>query len=161
LITGLIPRGFTWVIAERLAVSERVGGSGFQHRRVRREEEISWLVRGAGITDVISLLPATQNVAAYRDAGLAVHKLSLGPEVTVDEAEQVYSLIHKVMAKPSTKVLLHRETIDDSVGGILAGYLVWSGMVEQPVLAVAVVQEILKRPLGPEGRNLVPGAGLP
>ena len=59
------------------------------------------------------------------------------------------------------KVLLHRETIDDAVGGILAGYLVWSGMVEQPVLAVAVVQEILKRPLGPEGRNLVPGAGLP
>ena len=97
--------------------------------------------------------------AAYRDAGLAVHKFSLGQEVTTDDAEQVYALIHKVMAKPSNKVLLHRETIDDAVGGILAGYLVWSGMVEQPVLAVAVVQEILKRPLGPEGRNLVPGAG--
>ena len=42
MVTGLEPRGFTWVIAGRLAVSERVGGHGFQHRRVRREEEIAW-----------------------------------------------------------------------------------------------------------------------
>ena len=33
MITGLKPRGFTWVIADRLAVSERIGGFGFQHRR--------------------------------------------------------------------------------------------------------------------------------
>jgi hypothetical protein len=29
-------------------------------------------------------------------------------------------------------------------------------MVAQPIMAIALVQEILKRPLGPEGRALVP-----
>ena len=42
-LTGLEPRGFRWVIKDRLATSERIGGYGFQHRRVRREEEIIWL----------------------------------------------------------------------------------------------------------------------
>ena len=49
MITGLKPRNFVWVIADRLAVSERIGGNGFQHRRVRRDEEITWLIEEARI----------------------------------------------------------------------------------------------------------------
>ncbi|MCH8985187.1 MAG: hypothetical protein IIB04_01075 [Acidobacteria bacterium] len=55
-MAGLEPRGFTWVIAGKLAVSERIGGYGIQHRRVRREEEIIWLVE-AGITAVLDTSP--------------------------------------------------------------------------------------------------------
>ncbi|MGH8926712.1 MAG: hypothetical protein ACRDWH_00050 [Acidimicrobiia bacterium] len=156
VITGLKPRGFTWVIADRLAVSERIGGYGFQHRKIRREEEISWLKRDAGMTSVITLLPGNQNLQAYRDAGLSVCQVAISAEPSKTEAEQVFKALHKALAEEGARVLLHREVIDDSLGGLLAGYLVWSGMVAQPIMAIALVQEILRRPLGPEGRALVP-----
>ncbi len=156
VITGLKPRGFTWVIADRLAVSERIGGYGFQHRKVRREEEIGWLTREAGITCVITLLAGNQNLQAYREAGLSVFQVGVPPEPTMSDAQRVFKVLHRALGEKGARVLLHREVIDDGLGGILAGYLVWSGMVEQSVLAVALIQEILRRPLGPEGRSLVP-----
>ena len=64
-MTGLKPREFVWVIAGRLAVCERIGGYGFQHRRVRREEEITGLRNEAKITTIVSLLPGNQNVNSY------------------------------------------------------------------------------------------------
>ncbi len=73
-MAGLEPKGFTWVIAGRLAVSERIGGYGFQHRRVRREEEVVWL-QADGVNTVFSLLPGNQNQAAYEAAGLQLHQL--------------------------------------------------------------------------------------
>ena len=81
IMTGLKPRGFTWVIADRLAVSERIGGIGFQHRRVRREEEITWLCEEAGISAVVSLLPGNQNVAAYQEAGLAAFAVPIQGQI--------------------------------------------------------------------------------
>jgi hypothetical protein len=156
VITGLRPRGFTWVITDRLAVSERIGGYGFQHRKIRREEEITWLKRDAGMTSVITLLPGNQNLQAYRDAGLSVCQVAVPSDPSPADAERVFKALHKALAEQGAKVLLHREVIDDNVGGLLAGYLVWSGMVAQPIMAVALVQEILRRPLGPEGRALVP-----
>jgi hypothetical protein len=144
------------VIADRLAVSERIGGYGFQHRKIRREEEITWLKRDAGMTSVITLLPGNQNLQAYRDAGLAVNQVSVPLEPTRADADRVFKALHKALAEVDAKVLIHREIIDDKLGGLLAGYLVWSGMVAQPIMAVALVQEILRRPLGPEGRSLVP-----
>ncbi|MGQ0848666.1 MAG: hypothetical protein ACT4OP_06050 [Actinomycetota bacterium] len=156
VITGLKPRGFTWVIANRLAVSERIGGHGFQHRKIRREEEINWLKRDAGITGVVTLLPGNQNLQAYREAGLAVSQVGVSAEPSNEEALQVFKTLHRALSDSTARVLVHREVIDDDLGGLLAGYLVWSGMVAQPILAVALVEEILKMPLGPEGRALVP-----
>ena len=52
-MTGLKPREFVWVIAGRLAVCERIGGYGFQHRRVRREEEITWLRNEARVNSIV------------------------------------------------------------------------------------------------------------
>lgn len=156
VVTGLKPRGFIWVIADRLAVSERIGGYGFQHRKIRREEEIGWLTREASISSVITLLPGNQNLQAYREAGLAVHQVAVPAEPGPADAERVFKALHRALSEADARVLVHREIIDDCLGGILAGYLVWSGMVDQPVLAVALVQEILRRPLGPEGRALVP-----
>ena len=45
---GISPRHFTWVIKDRFAVSERPGGFGEGHRKVRREEEILW-IRAPGV----------------------------------------------------------------------------------------------------------------
>lgn len=156
MVAGLKPRGFTWVIADRLAVSERVGGSGFQHRRVRREEEITWLVEEARINTVISLLPANQNLFAYREAGMTTFSVPIGVAVERAEAETFFRTLAKAMRREGAKVLVHREVIDDTVGGLLGGYLVASGMVKDSILAIAVIQQILGRALGPEGRALIP-----
>lgn len=156
MIAGLKPREFTWIITDRLAVSERIGGNGFQHRRVRREEEINWLVGKAQITTVVNLLPGNQNVAAYQQAGLTTVSVPFGPEVTAVDQARLYATLDEVLADPQARVLVHREVIDDTLTGVLGGYLIASGLIEDRIMAAAVIQEILGRPLGPEGRSLIP-----
>ena len=156
LVAGLKPRGFTWVIADRLAVCERVGGSGFQHRRVRREEEITWLVEEAGINTVVSMLPGNQNFRAYREAGIATYSIPIGATYEPAEIEMFFQTLEKAMERGRAKVLVHGEIINDTIGGLLGGYLVVSGLVIDPILALAVIQQILGRALGPEGRSLIP-----
>ncbi len=153
-MTGLEPREFTWVIQGRLAVSERIGGYGFQHRRVRREEEIAWL-KNAGVTSVLSLLDGNQNMAAYEESGFASYHeplADLDPEIVA----AVFAAMDSALAYPEAVLLIHRDIIDDAVAGVLAGYLVHSGLIDDPIVAVAAIQEILKRPLGPEARAIVP-----
>jgi hypothetical protein len=158
MVAGLKPRGFTWVITDRLAVSERVGGSGFQHRRVRREEEITWLVEEAGINAVVSMLPANQNLLAYREAGMATYSVPIGTDLGAHDVDEFFKTLSKATNRNQARVLVHREAIDDTVGGLLGGYLVVSGLVKDPILALAVIQQILGRALGPEGRSLIPAS---
>lgn len=156
MVAGLKPRGFTWVINDRLAVSDRVGGSGFQHRRVRREEEITWLVEEAGINTIISMLPSNQNLAAYRQAGIATYSVPVAGSLEAKDVDRFFATLDSALGRSHARVLIHRETVDDSLGGLLGGFLVKSGMVADPILALAVIQQILGRPLGPEGRSLIP-----
>ncbi|MEX0825406.1 MAG: hypothetical protein WD184_01410 [Acidimicrobiia bacterium] len=153
-MTGLEPRGFTWVIAKRLAVSERIGGYGFQHRRVRREEEIAWL-KHAGIKAVLSLLEGNQNLAAYHAAGIDGVNEPL-VELEPDAVRRVFRAMTELTSKRNSVLLVHRDLVDDTVAGVLAGFLIHSGRVKDPIMATALVQEILKRPLGPEARAIIP-----
>ena len=155
-MTGLEPRAFTWVIKGRLAVCERIGGYGIQHRRVRREEEITWLRAEASINTVITLLAGGQNVANYQEAGFTVYHEPLVGEYEQEDVERVFATLDAALLKPDNVVLVHRDLVDDTMAGLLAGYLVHSKLVTDPILAIAVIQEILGRPLGPEGRALVP-----
>lgn len=158
MAAGLKPRGFKWVITDRLAVSDRVGGSGFQHRKVRREEEITWLVEEAGINTIVSMLPSNQNLAAYRQAGIATYSCSVTDPVEAADVKRFFNTLSQAMSRSHGRVLVHRESVDDTVGGLLGSYLVTSGLVENPILALAVIQQILGRALGPEGRSLIPAA---
>jgi len=155
-LTGLKPRGFVWVIQDRLAVSERIGGHGIQHRRVRREEEILWLREEAGVTTIFSLLAGSQNEASYRDSGLDVRGAPFIGEYEPPDVQEVFNALDATLQEHGAVVLVHRDLVDDTVAGLLAGYLVYSSLVEDPILAAALIQEILKRPLGPEGRSLIP-----
>lgn len=156
MITGLKPRGFTWIISDRLAVSERIGGNGFQHRRVRREEEINWLVSEARISCVVNLLPGNQNVGAYAAAGIRTIPVALGPEFDPSFPPKLYAALDAALDDPAARVLVHREIIDDTLAGMLGGYLIVSGLLKDRILAAAIIQEILGRALGPEGRSLIP-----
>ena len=156
-MAGLEPRGFKWVIAGMLAISERVGGYGFQHRRVRREEEIIWLAE-QGINTVVSLMPGNQNQAAYEGATLGFFHFPIEDDLDPADAGKVYGLLDDAMNAPGASVLVHRELIGDLLVGLMGGYLVHSGLVKDPIVATSIIQEISGRPLGPEGRGLIPNA---
>ena len=160
MVAGLKPREFTWVIADRLAVSDRVGGSGFQHRRVRREEEITWLVEEGSINTIVSMLPGNQNLAAYRQAGIATYSVPVSAAVEADDVARFFATLDRALSRSHARVLVHREVIDDTMGGLLGGYLVTSGLVEDPILALALIQQILGRALGPGGRSLIPAVSV-
>jgi hypothetical protein len=153
--TGLEPRGFRWVITDRLAVSERVGGYGFQHRKVRREEEIVWL-RDHGVNTIVVLLGPTQGGSPYETSGMRTASLDVPPDVEPEDANVVFDLLEDVMVDEDAVVLVHRDTIDDTLAGLLAGYLIHASMVDDPIVATDVIQRILGRAIGPEGRRLIP-----
>lgn len=153
-MAGIQPRGFVWIISGRVALSERVGGQGLQHRRVRRSEEIDWL-REEGFTDVMSLLEGNQNLASYREAGIRPHHVPLPAEFEDGEAESVFEALEAILNDSRNVLLVHRDHLDDTLVGFMGGYLVRSGLIQDPIMATATIQEIAGRPLGPEGRRLV------
>ena len=75
---------------------------------------------------------------------------------TNEEIEAIFAAMDDALSEPRSSVLVHRDTIDETLSGLLAGYLVHSGLVEDPIIATSVIQEIIGRPLGPEGRSLIP-----
>ena len=156
-MAGLEPRGFKWVIAGRLAISERIGGYGFQHRRVRREEEIIWLTE-QGVNTVVSLMPGNQNQAAYEGATFRVFHYPIEDDLDPADVDKVLSILDEAMNYPDASVLVHRELIDDMLVGLMGGYLVHAELIKDPIVATSVIQEISGRPLGPEGRRLIPSA---
>ena len=156
-VAGLEPRGFKWVIAGRLAISERIGGYGFQHRRVRREEEIIWLAE-QGVNTVVSLMAGNQNQAAYEGATLGFFHYPIEDDLDPADVDKVFGVLDDAMNAPGASVLVHRELIGDLLVGLMGGYLVHSGLVKDPIVATSIIQEISGRPLGPEGRGLIPDA---
>jgi hypothetical protein len=151
---GIKPRNFAWVITDRLAVCERPGGYGANHRRVRRQEEIIW-IREQGFTHVISLIPSPHNLHNYDELGVAWLHRPFGPS---DASERVLSEllpeIRDLLGK-GEKLLVHQDELGDRVQGLMAAFLRWTGMVEEDPRAVTLIERLLSRQLGPAGRELV------
>ncbi len=151
---GMPPRHFTWVIGDRLAVCERIGGYGPSHRRVRRAEEIVW-VKDQGFTCVVSTMASPHNLHAYEEAGLPARHLPLArsDDLGATLQELLTELRHSLIA--GERLLVHDDDVGDRVQGLLAGYLVHAGLVPETTRAVAMLERLLHRPMGPPGRELV------
>jgi hypothetical protein len=151
---GIEPRYFAWIIKDRLAVSERPGGYARNHRKVRRQEEIIWL-REQGFTRVVSLLGSTHNLHAYEELGVpATHHPFPSHEDPKDVLPPLYEEIRGWLAN-GEKILIHMEELGDRLMGVVAGYLLWSGMLESGPQTIAVIEQMLHRQMGPGGRELV------
>jgi hypothetical protein len=158
---GIKPRNFAWVITDRLAVCERPGGYGANHRKVRRQEEIIW-VREQGFTRVISVIPASHNLHNYDELALPwIHR----PFAAHDDADRYLAEFLpelKSLLGSGEKLLVHGDELGDRVQGLMAAFLRWSGMIEDDPKAVTVIERLLGRQLGPVGRDLVSRApGIP
>lgn len=151
---GIVPRNFTWVIKDRLAISERPGGYGDNHRRVRRQEEIIW-IRHQGFTSIVSLLASPHNLHAYEELEVPYQHVPFG---TQDEPRAVLATLYPDVRKQlagGAKLLVHQDEVGDRLHGTVAGYLVFAGLVPEATRAIAMSEQLLSRQLGPAGRELV------
>jgi hypothetical protein len=151
---GIQPRNFSWVVKDKLAVCERPGGYGVNHRRVRRQEEIIW-IREQGFTCVISLIPSPHNLHNYDELGVVWRHR---PFTTGDDPQRFVASFFpelRTMLSENQKVLVHQDELGDRVSGLMAGFLLWSGMVESGPQAISITEQLVHRQLGPMGRQLV------
>lgn len=154
---GIQPRNFSWVMKGKLAVCERPGGYGANHRRVRRQEEIIW-IREQGFTCVISVIPSPHNLHNYTEFHLAWQHLPFGVhDIPRQVLSELFPLIEELVGAGG-KVLLHGDELGDRISGIVAGYLVWTGMVPDGPEATSLVERLVHRQIGPVGRELVAAA---
>lgn len=154
---GIPPRFFEWIIKDRLAVSERPGGYARNHRKVRRHEELLWL-QNQGFTRVVSLLPSPHNLHAYDEHEIPATHVPFGPH---DDAAAVLPGLYaglRSWINDGERVLVHQEELNDRLMGVVAGYLRWSGMIPSSAQAIVVVERILRRQMGSDGRLLVAAA---
>ena len=155
---GIPPRNFTWIIKERLAVSERPGGFSPNHRKVRRQEEIIWL-QVQGFTRVVSLLSTSHNLKAYEEQDLPSVQFPL--PTSGDVRAVLLDLFHDVHGRlvAGERVLIHQEELGDRTVGVVAGYLLWSGRLPSGPQATTALEHMTGHALGPAGRELVAYAG--
>jgi hypothetical protein len=153
---GIEPRMFCWIIKDRMAASERPGGYARNHRRVRRMEEIIWL-REHGFTRVISLLDSPHNLHAYEEMDLPHTQVALGVAGgdLVERLPDVYDTLAELLDDPEQRILVHLEEFGDRLCGVLAGYLLYAGLVEAGPMAISVVERLTSRQMGPPGREVV------
>ena len=150
---GIKPRSFRWVITDRLGVCERPGGYGPGHRRVRRLEEIIWLRRNE-IDLIVTLTAIPYNLHDYDEHGLRYVHLPF-PESGAGSArlEKILTTIRDHAA--TERVVVHHESLGDPVLGVVAGYLLWAGLVDTGPEAITITEQLLERELGPTARAVV------
>jgi hypothetical protein len=151
---GIPPRHFTWVLKNKLAICERPGGHATNHRRVRRQEEIIW-IRENRFDCVISLITSPHNLHNYDELGVQWrHRPFNGADDGEDAVVALYREIQSLL-RDDKRVIVHREELGDHVVGLMAGYLLWSGLVPSGPEVITVMERIAHRQLGPVGRELV------
>jgi hypothetical protein len=152
---GLEPRFFCWIVRDRLAASERPGGFARSHRKIRRQEELIWLGQN-GFTRIISLLDSPHNLQAYEEAGIPFEHVPLGRHDELsDRLPLIYESIARRLDVPTEKVLLHYEEFGDRILGVIAGYLLYSGLVDEGPHAIVAAERLAGRELGATGREIV------
>ena len=131
-----------WVIAGQLAVCERLGGVGDAHRKVRRQQELRWLAN-QGVASVLAVCADSPPFGDYDRAGIAwMHRpLTAGP------VGDVYA----GLADCEMPVVVHGNTVNETVVGFVAGVLLLRGCAADAPSATAIVERLTGRPLGSGG----------
>jgi hypothetical protein len=153
---GITPRHLTWIIKDRIAICERPGGYGENHRRVRRQEEIIW-IRENGFGCVISIIGAPHNLHNYEELGLAYRHRPYTASNT-EELDQYLGALYRELQEltnAGTKVMLHGEEVGDRIVGMMGGYVRWSGLVTDPNQAIGITERIAGRQIDPSARALI------
>ena len=150
---GIVPRNLTWVLKDRFAVCERPGGYGPNHRAVRRTEEIIWIRRN-DFTSIVSLLAGPHNLHSYEEQDVPYLHMPLSEALQAAEVLAVYEEVTRRI-EAGERLLLHHERVDDVLGGLLAGFWLWTGRYRDVPSALHATERLLRRPMGQRGRETV------
>ena len=151
---GIKPRHFTWILKDQIAVCERLGGKGSNHRPVRRQEEIVWVLNN-NFDLTISMIPHTHNLQAYKELGLAHRHW---PVFEDQEPTVLMPRIYEQMGlalDANKRMLMHRITLGDTVMGFFGGFLIWGGYLQEPTETFVMVERLFGRQIGPKGRSTI------
>ena len=75
-----------------------------------------------------------------------------------DDATKVLGALYpqlQALMAGSGKVLVHGDELGDRVCGVVAGYLLWSGLLPSGPATISAIEQLASRQLGPDGRELV------
>jgi hypothetical protein len=151
---GITPRNLTWIIKDKLAICERPGGYGINHRRVRRQEEIIWL-RENNFGCVISIIGAPHNLHNYDELNLTYRHRPLVNSDEMDPWLRVFYNDIRELVDGGTKIMIHCEEVSDKLVGLMGGYIRWSGLVDDTSQAIILTERIGGRQLDTESRELI------
>ena len=159
---GIQPRNFAWIIKDQLAVCERPGGYGANHRRVRRQEEIIW-IREQGFTCVISLIPSPHNLHNYDELGVTVAPPALRRTTTRrGYLATLYPELKDAARRAAPRCSCTGRSSATASAAPMAGYLLWDGPHRHRPPGHLGGRADHRRQLGPLGRELVAvAAGSP
>lgn len=150
---GIEPRNLIWVLKDRLAICERPGGYGANHRAVRRTEEVIW-IRRHDFDFIVSLLSGPHNLHSYDELEMPHLHLPLGETPRVASMLAAYEEITRHV-EAGECLLLHHERVDDILAGFLAGYWLWMGRYRDVPSVLHATERLLRRPIGQRGRETV------
>ncbi len=150
---GIQPRHLTWILQDKLAICERPGGYGDNHRRVRRQEEIIWL-RENGFNYVISIIQATSNLHNYEELNMPYRHRPFRDDERDAWLAAFYTELDDLLRK-GNKLMVHGEELGDKLVGIMGGYIRWSGLVDDPTKAIEITERLTGRKLDPWARDVV------
>ena len=103
---------------------------------------------------IVSITSIPYNLHDYDEHGLAYAHLPFSdPSDGLERLERVLTTIRE--HSTDDRVVLHHDSIGDRVSGVVAGYLLWSGLVETGPEAITIAERLLERELGPLAREIV------
>jgi hypothetical protein len=155
---GITPRNFTWILKDKLAICERPGGYGDNHRRVRRQEEIIW-IRENGFDYAISIIQAPHNLHNYEELNLPYRHRAFRADDRDRWLKAFYTELDDLL-RNDNKLLVHGEELGDRLVGIMGGYIRWAGLVDNDTKAIEVTERLTGRQLDPWARDVIMAAAV-
>ena len=150
---GIEPRNFTWILKDKLAICERPGGFGDNHRRVRRQEEIIW-IRENGFNYVVSIIQAPHNLHNYEELGMPYRHRPMRTDDLDGWLRPLYTELDELV-RGGQRVIVHAEELGDRLVGVMGGYIRWAGLVDGDTETITITEQLTGRKLDPFARQLI------
>ena len=99
--------------------------------------------------------PAPHNLHNYDELGVAwQHRPFTAEDDETTYLSDLYPELDRLRAE-GTMVLLHQDELSDRLVGVVAGYVLWAGLLDNGPQTISVVERMVDRQMGPTGRGLV------
>ena len=134
------PQKYAWIIPGRLAVAERPGRCGRNHRRMLRAAEGAWW-RAQGVTAVVSCMRSRHALAEYAEEGLDVrwHPLR-DPDQAREELRHAVAAARELLEPGDGAVLVHCDCANEWLAGIDAALRLGLGLARTPRAALRAAE---------------------